>query len=281
MEGTRPPSLVRRAPAPYTSSMPRDSQRRQVVFEAARLLYGRDESEIHRAKVKAARQVYGGAFRSSDLPSNREVRDQICQFARADQRELHRQGLGAMRGLPATAARDLPAERRIDRFHLYAMLLLPLEHVRENREAHPEGDVLYHSLQVFTLAREELPYDEEFLLAALLHDVGKAIDPGDHAAAALDALEGFITPRTAWLIEHHHEALALAEQTLGARARRRLEESESFEELLLLARCDRAGRRRGVEVPDVEDALDYLRDLAEMCDGGDEAEGDQAGGKNP
>ena len=40
------------------------------------------------------------------------------------------------------------------------------------------------------------PYDEEFLLAALLHDVGKAIDPSDHVEAALQALEGSITERT-------------------------------------------------------------------------------------
>jgi hypothetical protein len=245
--------------------MPRDKQRRQVVFEAARLLYARDESEIHRAKIRAARQVYGGDLRASDLPSNREVRDQIHQFARADQRELDREELGQMRGLPATEANDIPVERRIDRFHVYAMLLTPLEQIKEGRERHPEGDALYHSLQVFTLAREELPYDEEFLLAALLHDVGKAIDPGDHIGAALDGLEGFITPRTAWLIEHHDEALALLDQAIGARSLRRLQASDDFEELLLLARCDRAGRRRGVQTPDVEDALDYIRELAEMC----------------
>jgi hypothetical protein len=246
--------------------MPRDSQRRQVIFEAARLLYGRDESDMHRAKVRAARQVYGGEYRPSDLPTNREVREQIYEFARSDQRELDRENLGVMRGVPATAAKDVPVGRRIDRFHLYAMLLLPLEQIRENRQTHPEGDVLYHSLQVFTLAREELPYDEELLLAALLHDVGKAVDPGDHIGAALDALDGFITPRTAWLIEHHDEAMELAAGTLGARARHRLEASESFEELMLLARCDRRGRRQGVDVPDVEDAIGYLRDLAEMCE---------------
>ena len=125
--------------------------------------------------------------------------------------------------------------------------------------------MLYHSLQVFELARQQLPYDEEFLLAALLHDAGKAVDPREHVAAALDALAGFITPRTAWLIEHHGEALALEEHTLGARCLRRLQASENFDELRLLARCDRQGHGVGVLVPDIEEALDYVRNLAQMC----------------
>lgn len=124
---------------------------------------------------------------------------------------------------------------------------------------------LYHSLQVFELARQELPYDEEFLLAALLHDVGKAIDPPEHVAAALEALEGTITPRTAWLIEHHMEAHGLLDGTLGMRNRRRLEASDDFEELKLLSRCDRDGRVKGAEAPELDEALEYLRELAEMC----------------
>jgi len=39
---------------------------------------------------------------------------------------------------------------------LYQALLLPLENVKQSRKYHPEGDVLYHSLQVFDLAREAL-----------------------------------------------------------------------------------------------------------------------------
>ena len=100
----------------------------------------------------------------------------------------------------------LEAESKIDRFQIYQMLLLPLERVKQSPKYHPEGDALYHSLQVFDLACDAQPYDEEFLLAALLHDVGKGIDPDDHVAAALEALQGYITPRTAWLIEHHMEA---------------------------------------------------------------------------
>ncbi|HEV3418477.1 MAG TPA: HD domain-containing protein, partial [Pirellulales bacterium] len=142
---------------------------------------------------------------------------------------------------------------------------LPLERVKQNPLHHPEGDMLYHSLQVFDLARDAQPYDEEFLLAALLHDVGKAIDPREHVAAALEALEGTITPRTAWLIEHHMEAHALVDGTLGARSRRRLQENESFEDLVLLGQCDRRGRQKAVEAPELEEALDYLRELARTC----------------
>ncbi len=100
-------------------------------------------------------------------------------------------------------------EDQIDPYLLYRMLLEPLEGVKQSPKHHPEGDALYHSLQVFELARETCPYDEELLLAALLHDVGKAIDPSDHVAAALQALEGSITERTEWLIAHHMDAQAL------------------------------------------------------------------------
>jgi predicted HD phosphohydrolase len=142
---------------------------------------------------------------------------------------------------------------------------LPLEGVKQNPRYHPEGDALYHSLQVFDLARDAQPWDEELQLAALLHDVGKAIDPHDHVAAGLEALEGYITPRTRWLIEHHMEAAALRDGTLGVRARRRLESSEDFDDLMLLCDCDRQGRQKGVEAPELEEALEHLRELARTC----------------
>jgi hypothetical protein len=151
---------------------------------------------------------------------------------------------------------------KVDRFKVFESLLLPLENVKQNLKWHPEGDALYHSLQVFDHARDQLPYDEEFLLAALLHDVGKGIDPHDHVAAGLESLDGFISERTAWLIEHHMFGHQLLDRTIGQRARRRLEAHESFEELLLLAECDRAGRVPGAEAPELEEALDYIRDLA-------------------
>jgi hypothetical protein len=365
--------------------MANEKLRRQIAWEAARLMYVRQESEYFRAKMKAARRLCRGWVKPRDLPSNREIRDQIQSLARTHEgerrhenlRDMRLEALRMMRVLRAfrprligsvmtghvragsdidlhvfsdsieavTAALDdegvvydverkqvrkdgeervythvhvrdrflfeltiyasnmahyvfkssvtgkaierasiaeleqflaetypdapleqsvLEAESKVDRFQIYEMLLLPLESVKQSPKYHPEGDALYHCLQVFDLARAELPYDEDFLLAALLHDVGKAIDPKQHVAAGLEALDGFISDRTAWLIEHHMEAAALRDRTLGARARRRLEAAESFEELMLLAECDRAGRQRGVEVPDVDEALDYVRELSHM-----------------
>jgi hypothetical protein len=56
-----------------------------------------------------------------------------------------------------------------------------------------------------------------------------------------------------------HEIL---DGTIGARAKRRLQENDSYDELVLLSRCDRAGRQRGVPVCELDEALDYLRNLS-------------------
>ena len=387
---------VRHAIFPRISSDPLIAQRmpnlsklrRQIAWEAARLMYQRQESEYYRAKQKAAKRICRGGVKPSDLPSNSEIRDQIqmlAQFYEGDSRlnNLRDMRLDALRMMRLLArfrprligsvltghirsgsdidlhlfsdsvesithileqegmifdverkrvkkygeertfvhihvqdrypleltvySRDKAhyvfkssitgkaierasiaeleqfletqypglhlddamedLESQVDRFQLFQALLLPLEEVQQNRTYHPEGDALYHSLQVFEHARDELPYDEEFLLAALLHDVGKGIDRGDHVYAGLEALQGFITDRTAWLIAHHMDGHKIHDGTIGARAHRRLRENENYEDLLLLSECDRAGRQIGVMVCDVDDALDYVREIAELCGG--------------
>src|SRR5689334_6148597 len=64
--------------------------RRQIALLAARLMYDREESEYFTAKRKAARQLgVEYRFRPKDLPSNREIRDQIqslAQFYEGDKR---------------------------------------------------------------------------------------------------------------------------------------------------------------------------------------------------
>src|SRR5262249_10033445 len=125
---------------------------------------------------------------------------------------------------------ELSAKAEVpDPYPVYRLLLRPLEEVRQSPKHHPERDVLYHNLEVFELAREHRPYDEEFLLAALLHDVGKGLDRSDHVSAALSALDELVTERTRFLIAHHMDAHEYRAGTLAPKVRRRLEESPDFE----------------------------------------------------
>lgn len=234
--------------------MSADKLRQQIVFEAARLLFQRQESEYGRARVRAARLVCRQRLRPSQLPTNWEIREELERLSSAYL-------------IPPVTDDDDQADRapwdREERFARYRQLLVPLSRIQPNRRTHPEADVLYHSLQVFRLACEELPYDEEFLAAALLHDVGQAIDPLYPVEAGLEALDQSISERTAWLIENLPLGHSYLDGSIGIRARRRLQNSESGDELLLLAKCDAAGRVPGAVVPDLDEALACLHDLSE------------------
>jgi hypothetical protein len=242
--------------------------RHQIALEAARRMVdaiGPDEddpfgwlkdateNDYYTAKRKAA-AVLGHRVRPGDLPSDSEVREQVIALARA------RSGTPDLDNPhinPEPEEGETPLgtlAEHLDRFAIYKLRLEPLETVKQNPKYHPEGDALYHSLQVFELAREARPYDEEFLLAALLHDVGKAIDPQNHVAAAVEALRGAVTERTLWLIEHHMDLL-------NSRARRPIEPAEFFEDLKLLRDLDDDGRVPGAPVGTIDQALDYLRGL--------------------
>jgi HD domain-containing protein len=241
--------------------------RHQIALEAARRMFEaiapRDadgtgwideasEGDYYSAKRKAA-AVLGHRVRPGDLPSDSEVREQLLSLARS-------------RSGPSYVSADQPAlddedppelaamADHLDRFAIYRMRLLPLESVKQNPKSHPEGDALYHSLQVFELAREARPYDEEFLLAALLHEVGKAVDPQDHVAAAVESLRGTLTERTAWLIAHQMDPP-------GPRSRQAIETPEYLDDLELLRDLDEAGRVPGAHVGTIDEALDYLRGL--------------------
>ena len=208
--------------------------RRQIALEAARRLFGTrfskgteppsdwldaaSSTEFYVAKRKAA-AVLGHRVRPGDLPSDAEVREQVIAL----RRELERRSADPPGAIPEPepdAAVPSLAEH-LDRFALYKMRLEPLESVKQNAKYHPEGDALFHSLQVFHLARDLRPYDEEFLLAALLHDVGKAIDPQNHVAAGVEALRGAVPDRTLWLIEHHMDLLAGRDRSAPSRSEAR------------------------------------------------------------
>ena len=153
-------------------------------------------------------------------------------------------------------------ESEMECYEFFKLLLLPLEDVKESVEYHPEGDALYHSLQVFELAiREGYGYDIEFLQAALLHDIGKSIDYQHHAVVGAEVLEGFVSERVLFLIRHHIDALYLQQKKLGHKKQVVIKQSPYFEDLLALRDLDSRGRKQGVLVSTIDEALDYLKRL--------------------
>lgn len=71
--------------------------RHAIAFEAARLMYSRQESEYFTAKRKAAKRLCRGDVKPNDLPSNAEIRDLIQSFARIHEGESRKDNLKAMR----------------------------------------------------------------------------------------------------------------------------------------------------------------------------------------
>ena len=72
--------------------------RRQIAFLAAQMMYSRSESEYFTAKRKAARQLgVEYRYRPADLPSNREIRDQIQAMARMHEGPKRLENLQDMR----------------------------------------------------------------------------------------------------------------------------------------------------------------------------------------
>ncbi|GAG63244.1 unnamed protein product [marine sediment metagenome] len=74
--------------------------------------------------------------------------------------------------------------------------------VEQSEKWHPEGDVYIHSLQVFKLACRESD-DVDLLLAALFHDVGKAVDRLEHTKESLDLIDQYVSHKTIFLVKHH------------------------------------------------------------------------------
>lgn len=229
--------------------------RRRIGFQAACLLHNRQEATFHAAKWRAARAITRSYLPSECLPNDLEIRMALQELASLTISD------GAADLVFGDEEKD-DSEIREQDFEQYYALLGPMDRVQLNRDTHPEGDLLYHSLQVFTLAKEARDWDEEFLVAALLHDVGKGIDPSDAHEATLTAVQGIVSDRTFWLIEQLPLQHRAREGTLGARARRRLAVHPDAEELRLLAACDSDGRVPGRIVCSLDEAIGTLRVLA-------------------
>ena len=270
---------------------PRTSKtRRRIAWEAACLLLYRREQEIYRAKLVAGKRICGGWVPRRELPTNQEVLDELARISEPGaclnepdfDNVIELGWLEAKAKLPPRTEKivtqsdaiwiddssdeTLSASRPecIDDWQHFVALLRPLENIRMPHPFFQTGDALFHSLQTFEHAVTASPYDQEFLLAALLHEVGRAVDTRDPVTATLELLADDVSDRTIWLIENLPEANKIHLGTIGHRSLRRLRENESYEELILLSDCDRLACASQANVRQVEDAMEYIVEIGEM-----------------
>ena len=140
-------------------------------------------------------------------------------------------------------------------YDILVKMLLDLDGIEQDPKFHPEGNALYHSLQVFEIANKYTE-DPELLMAALLHDVGKAIDSAHHAEIGAHMLSEVASERVSWLVHHHLDLLRTPRQT-----RKRFAHTSQLADLEALRRWDLAGRKRKVWVPTPHNAVATLMNL--------------------
>ena len=63
-------------------------------------------------------------------------------------------------------------------------------------------DRLEHCLQTATRALRD-GRDEEYIVCALLHDIGDTLGPSNHADVAATILEPYISEENHWIVKHH------------------------------------------------------------------------------
>ena len=121
-------------------------------------------------------------------------------------------------------------------------LLANLKGIVQQEEYHPEGDVLKHTYQVFKWAIRE-SVDLDLILAALLHDVGKATYSNNHEHDSVEMIEEFSSYKTVWLVKNHMRIWAyLKGEMRGLKKCLELANHPWLPELVQLARWDARGR---------------------------------------
>jgi predicted HD phosphohydrolase len=63
-------------------------------------------------------------------------------------------------------------------------------------------DRLAHSLQTAHLAEQD-GHDDEYILCALIHDIGDVLAPFDHPEIAAAILKPYVSPANHWMVQNH------------------------------------------------------------------------------
>lgn len=117
-----------------------------------------------------------------------------------------------------------------------------LRDVIQRKDYHPELDAFNHSMQVVHHALRE-SNDIDLILAAMAHDIGKAINPIGHEDIAVGMLKGLVSEKTLWLIENHMRVRYFLNGEMRKLSKvQELASNQWFTSLILLNRWDNMGR---------------------------------------
>jgi predicted HD phosphohydrolase len=87
-------------------------------------------------------------------------------------------------------------------FNRSAHVALALLRSQEKGNQFAEAGDLRHALQCATRALRNGENDE-YVVSALLHDVGQHLNPGNHGNLAADLLQFRVSDRNLWMVAHH------------------------------------------------------------------------------
>ena len=117
--------------------------------------------------------------------------------------------------------------------------------IQQREDHHPEGDVYAHSLQSVAHALRETN-DTDLIVAALMHDCGKAIEKDNHEGWSARLVEPYVSYKTIWLIENHMRVRRLLDGTIKRTGKvLNLMGHPWLPDLVWLMRFDRLGREPG------------------------------------
>lgn len=95
----------------------------------------------------------------------------------------------------------IAASNAKDYDHLADKLLTHLHMLKDDYGGF-QVDRLTHSLQTATRAYRD-GRDEEYVVCALIHDIGDNLAPANHAEFAATILKPFVSEENYWIVKHH------------------------------------------------------------------------------
>lgn len=117
-----------------------------------------------------------------------------------------------------------------------------LKGVKQLEKHHPEGDAFVHTLQVLYCAFKETE-SFELVIAAMVHDVGKAVDSLRHELIGERMLKDYVSPKVLFLVKNHLRARFLIDGVMKKQQKvKELLNHPWLSDLIHLVRLDKMGR---------------------------------------